>query len=177
MWPCKPITLLFLTSMAKIKRKINYIVIHCSATRETQDYTFERLIADHKARGFLTCGYHRYIRRDGTVHVGREFDRVGAHVGDLNHNADSIGICYEGGLDARGRVADTRTDTQKKLLLEQIKEALAAVKASGQDPSKVKIVGHRDLSPDKDNDGVVEPHEWVKSCPCFNATEEYKNIK
>jgi N-acetyl-anhydromuramyl-L-alanine amidase AmpD len=42
---------------------------------------------------------------------------------------------------------------------------------------KVRIVGHRDLSPDLDKDGVVEPHEWVKLCPCFNAEPEYKGIK
>ncbi len=31
------------------------------------------------------------------------------------------------------------------------------------------ILGHRDLSPDLDKDGVVEPNEWMKQCPCFNA--------
>jgi N-acetylmuramoyl-L-alanine amidase len=35
------------------------------------------------------------------------------------------------------------------------------------------VVGHRDLSPDLDHDGVVEPHEWVKQCPCFDAIPEY----
>jgi len=38
------------------------------------------------------------------------------------------------------------------------------------------IVGHRDLSPDKDGDGIVERHEWLKLCPCFSAREEYKDI-
>jgi N-acetylmuramoyl-L-alanine amidase len=36
-----------------------------------------------------------------------------------------------------------------------------------------RITGHRDLSPDIDKDGVVEPNEWVKQCPCFNAETEY----
>jgi hypothetical protein len=36
---------------------------------------------------------------------------------------------------------------------------------------KALILGHRDLSPDKDHDGVIEPHEFIKACPCFNARE------
>jgi N-acetyl-anhydromuramyl-L-alanine amidase AmpD len=29
------------------------------------------------------------------------------------------------------------------------------------------VVGHRDLSPDLDGDGIIEEHEWLKDCPCF----------
>jgi N-acetyl-anhydromuramyl-L-alanine amidase AmpD len=32
-----------------------------------------------------------------------------------------------------------------------------------------QILGHRDLSPDIDGDGVVEEHEWLKDCPCFDV--------
>ena len=39
-----------------------------------------------------------------------------------------------------------------------------------------KICGHRDLSPDLDGDGEIEPNEWIKMCPCFNAKKEYENI-
>ena len=39
-----------------------------------------------------------------------------------------------------------------------------------------EICGHRDLYPDKDCDGVVEPHEWIKMCPCFDAKKEYRMI-
>ena len=31
---------------------VKYIVIHCSATRSTRDYTAEQLLRDHKTRGF-----------------------------------------------------------------------------------------------------------------------------
>ena len=41
-------------------RKINLIVVHCSATRATQNFTVEALEACHKARGFTTIGYHYY---------------------------------------------------------------------------------------------------------------------
>ena len=31
------------------------------------------------------------------------------------------------------------------------------------------VVGHRDLSPDRNGDGRVTPEEWIKVCPCFEA--------
>lgn len=42
-------------------RKINYIVVHCSATREGCTLTSEVLEAEHRRRGFRTTGYHYYI--------------------------------------------------------------------------------------------------------------------
>ncbi len=157
---------LYLESMA---RKVNLVVIHCSATKETVNYTFDQLIRDHKARGFKTCGYHRFISKDGEIHFGRTLDSVGSHVAGLN--AHSIGICYEGGLDAKGKSKDTRTEAQKESLLKCLKEAM---EYSGSDIKR--ITGHRDLSPDLDGDGVVEPNEWVKVCPCFDVEPEYKHL-
>lgn len=76
-------------------RKINYIVVHCSATREGCTLTSEALEAEHRRRGFRTTGYHYYIRRDGTVLGTRSLELPGAHC--RGHNKYSIGICYEGG--------------------------------------------------------------------------------
>ena len=81
-------------------RKINYIVVHCSATREGHVLTPEALESEHRRRGFRTTGYHYYIRRDGTGLGTRSLELPGAHC--RGHNKYSIGICYEGGLDARG---------------------------------------------------------------------------
>ena len=103
-------------------KKIDTIIIHCSATRITSDYTVEQLDAGHKARGFKRpvqteplkyIGYQYYIRKDGTVYPGRHEDEVGAHCKGWNNR--SIGICYEGGLDASGKAADTRTLSKKML--------------------------------------------------------------
>ena len=125
-------------------RKINYIVVHCSATREGCTLTSEALEAEHRRRGFRTTGYHYYIRRDGTVLGTRSLELPGAHC--RGHNKYSIGICYEGGLDAWGNPKDTRN---------------------------ARVCGHRDLSPDLDGDGTVEPWEWVKQCPCFEVSKEF----
>ena len=129
-------------------RRIDLIVIHCSATRATQRYTVDDCRRDHRARGFADIGYHYYITRDGVVHAGRPLYTVGAHA--TGYNAHSIGICYEGGLDIRGRPCDTRTPEQKETLqklLERLKE----------DYPDARVVGHRDLP------GVT------KDCPCFNV--------
>ena len=93
----------------------SYLILHCSATRETQDYTPEQLKHDHLARGFLDVGYHFYIRKDGSVTQHRRLNEVGAHCRPFNRC--SIGICYEGGLDANGKPKDTRTLKQRAALL------------------------------------------------------------
>jgi N-acetyl-anhydromuramyl-L-alanine amidase AmpD len=38
------------------------------------------------------------------------------------------------------------------------------------------VVGHRDLSPDLDGDGQVEPHEWIKLCPAFEVRDWLANF-
>ena len=129
-------------------RRIDLIVIHCSATRITQRYTVEDCRRDHRVRGFADIGYHYYITRDGVVHQGRPLYMVGAHA--TGYNTHSIGICYEGGLNARGRLADIRTPEQKETLFKLLERL-------EKDYPEAKIVGHRDLS------GVR------KDCPCFDV--------
>ena len=86
---------------------VRWLVIHCTATRSDRDYTEEQLLRDHRRRGFRTVGYHFYIRRSGIVTQHRRLLEVGAHC--RPYNRCSIGICYEGGLDAEGHPSDTRT--------------------------------------------------------------------
>ena len=144
-------------------RKINHIVVHCSATRESCALTPQALEAEHRRRGFRGTGYHYYIRRDGTVLGTRSLEIPGAHV--KGYNAHSIGICYEGGLDADGNPKDTRTPEQRSALRLLVHQLLKQFRDA-------RICGHRDLSPDRDGDGVVEPDEWVKQCPCFEVARE-----
>ena len=101
-------------------RRIDLIVIHCSATCCNHDFPLEAVVACHRARGFVTIGYHYYITRDGTVHAGRPLYQVGAHATGVNRR--SIGVCYEGGLDSDNKPADTRTSAQKEALLKLLKQ-------------------------------------------------------
>lgn len=143
---------------------IRYIVLHCSATRSTQDYSPEALERDHRARGFRGIGYHYYVRRSGEVIPCRPLDQIGTHVRGYNHC--SWGVCYEGGLDSTGQPADTRTPKQQASLLRLL------VQLKGYAP-QARILGHRDLSPDRNGDGRITPEEWLKSCPCLEAEDEY----
>ena len=127
---------------------VRYLIIHCSATRCDRDYPVSQLRRDHLARGFLDIGYHYYIRKDGSVSQHRRLTEVGAHCRPFNRC--SIGICYEGGLDARGIPADTRTDAQKCSMA-------ALLRSLRLDYPDATIIGHRDLP------GVK------KACPCFDV--------
>lgn len=84
-------------------QEVKYIIIHCSATRENRDFTVEDLLRCHRQRKFRTIGYHFYIRRSGIITQHRKLKEVGAHCRPWNRC--SIGICYEGGLDAEGHPA------------------------------------------------------------------------
>lgn len=91
-------------------RIINLIVVHCSATRGDSTLSPEALDLMHRRRGFNGTGYHYYIRKDGTLHLTRPLERIGAHV--KGFNAHSIGICYEGGRGlpgTSGRYPDSGT--------------------------------------------------------------------
>lgn len=142
------------------RRAIHLLVVHCSATRNCDDYTPEQLIRDHVRRGFRGCGYHYYITKDGMIYAMRPVDLVGAHV--QRHNRHSIGICYEGGLDHKYMPADTRTPMQRQSLSQLIHRLLEL-------HPNAYVVGHRDLSRDRNGDGVITPDEWTKLCPCFDA--------
>ena len=81
-------------------RIINLIVVHCTATQGNRTLSPEALDLMHRRRGFNGTGYHYYIRKDGTVHLTRPVERIGAHA--KGFNASSIGICYEGGSGLSG---------------------------------------------------------------------------
>ena len=136
-------------------RKITLIVIHCSAVKPEQTSSAKQIDSWHKGQGWRCIGYHYVVRRDGSVEPGRPVEMVGAHV--KFHNRYSIGVCYEGGLDAAGMAADTRTPEQVKALRGLVEQL------HGCFPNAL-IVGHHDLDP-------------TKSCPCFDAASEYFDIQ
>lgn len=153
--------------LKKSKRTITDIVIHCTATRAWQDYSADDLRRMHKAQGWADIGYHYVVRLDGTIEPGRDVDKIGAHVS--GHNANSIGVVYVGGLDNQGKAKDTRTENQKNALLNLLLDLRQLY-------PNARISGHRDFSPDLNGNGTIEPCEWIKECPCFDAKSEYRRI-
>ena len=147
----RPWTILLLLTMSKMQ-EVRYIVVHCTATPLSQRVSVEDLDSWHKAKGWSGIGYHWYIDRDGHIFPGRSENEVGAHV--IGYNNHSIGVCYEGGINAQGEEDDTRTLAQKAALLFVLKDLKQSY------PNAI-ILGHRDF-----------PHVH-KSCPCFDARKEY----
>ena len=145
-------------------RVMNTIVIHCSATKENKDYSSVDIKKWHLQRGFNDIGYHFIIKLDGTIEIGRSLDKVGAHV--AGNNTGSIGICYIGGLDSKGKSKDTRTDEQKESLLNLINLLKKNINIK-------EIKGHRDFSKDLNCDGKIDKFEYIKDCPCFEVKDEY----
>lgn len=140
--------------LKKSKRNITEIIVHCTATPEGRNTTVEEITQWHKQRHFATIGYHYVVYLDGTIHEGRDVDIAGAHC--LDHNTNSIGVCYVGGMDKNNKKAkDTRTELQKNALLNLLIDLKALY-------PKATIHGHRDFA--------------NKDCPSFNATLEYKRL-
>lgn len=140
-------------SLIKSKRNIKEIIVHCTATPEGRPVTIKEITNWHKQRGFSTIGYHYVVMLDGSVQKGRDVNVSGAHC--TNHNSISIGVCYVGGCDKNMNAKDTRTDAQKRALLDLLKRLRTMYPTA-------KIYGHRDFA--------------NKACPSFDARNEYKNI-
>jgi N-acetylmuramoyl-L-alanine amidase len=131
-------------------RKIDKIIIHCTATIEGKDFKAKDVDIWHKAKGWRCIGYHYLIDLDGTIEKGRPDEEVGAHC--ANYNKHSIGVCYVGGLDKNKKPKDTRTQAQKDALWKLLIDLLTKY------PDAI-IYGHNELS--------------KKACPCFDCEKEY----
>ena len=138
-------------------RIISLVILHCSAVKPDQESSAAQIDTWHRNRGWkLGIGYHYVVRRNGEIELGRPEYMVGAHC--LNHNTHSIGVCYEGGLDARGQPADTRTVEQKAALRRLLEDLHRRY-------PRALIVGHHDLDP-------------KKACPCIeNVAREYADLQ
>ena len=135
-------------------REINKIIVHCSATREDENFEVAEIRKWHLARGFNDIGYHFYIDLYGEIHKGRDISKIGAHC--KGHNRNSIGICYCGGVEADGKTPkDTRLECQKESLVAVLRTLKAMF-------PNANIHSHNDFA--------------NKACPSFNATLEYENI-
>ena len=140
------------------------------ASRSAVTRTAERFFKEQEGRFFAarqfsvtaatpladTDGNAARLTRDGEIHRCRPLNQIGAHAAGWNDQ--SVGICYEGGLDESLQPADTRTYAQKCALMDLLRQLR-------RDYPKAKILGHYQLSP------------YIrKACPCFDAIGEYQNL-
>ena len=141
-------------------RKINKIIIHCTATSKGKHYDVDEIRRWHvDGRGWSDIGYHWLIYLDGSIIEGRPEKRIGAHTKGQNKN--SIGISYVGGVSniknksKKFPAEDTRTPEQIISLDCLLKDLLIKYPNS-------KIQGHNEYS--------------NKACPSFDVQKEYKYL-
>lgn len=132
-------------------RNIRKLVIHCDASRPSNDFDIEDIRRMHKGKPnyYNDVGYHWFIKRDGTLQKGRDESVTGAHV--RGHNWYSIGICMAGGLNQETwKPEDNYTDEQYATLIALLLDL------SLKYPD-AEVLGHRDFR------GVR------KECPCYDV--------
>lgn len=139
----------------KMMRKINEIIVHCTATPEGKDVKASDIRRFHvEGKGWRDIGYHYVVDLDGRVEPGRDESIAGAHC--KGHNRNSIGVAYVGGVAKDGKTPmDTRTEVQKRSLIELLKSLLEKFPGA-------KIYSHREFA--------------NKACPSFDATREYSGL-
>lgn len=137
-------------------RKIDEIILHCSATPEGREHDVEDIRRWHvDGRGWSDVGYHYIILLDGTVQAGRPVNIQGAHC--KGQNKTTVGICYIGGCDKLMKAKDTMNHGQEKAFLNLV-ESLRGVFGK-----TIKVTGHNEYSSHK-------------ACPSFVVKEKWPDI-
>lgn len=135
-------------------RKINEIIIHCTATPDGRAVTVADIDRWHHESGIKGgIGYHYLIDLNGKIWAGRDECQIGAHC--KGHNANSIGVCYVGGCDRLMRSADTRTPAQIDSLTRLISELKRKY-------PQASVHGHYEFA--------------AKDCPCFDVQKWLKEV-
>ena len=148
-------------------RKITHIFVHCTAGNQKE--TPQGLLNFfYKTKKWSRPGYHYVVSWDGTITNIWPESKYSNGVKGMNSN--SINIAWIGGIDdEHPNGIDNRTDKQKKSLRHLLKELRTKY-------PNAKIMGHRDTSPELNHNGIIDPWERIKACPCFDAMVEYKDI-
>lgn len=147
-------------------RKIERIVFHATGT--IRKVKVESILDYWKReKKWKNPGYHILVDQYGLVHLLLPFTNISN--GARGFNSTAIHIAYIGGISAK-REKDTRTLPQK-IALEAIVKILHQVYPDAE------ILGHRDLSEDKNKDGTIDADEWMKTCPVFSVKQFLKDIR
>lgn len=136
------------------KRRIDKIVIHCSASPQGRGDGAKEIDAWHREKGWDGIGYHYVVKEDGTVEKGRWIDKAGAHA--RGYNGDTIGICRIGGWEHK---YDATTEQTWSLV------ALSGFLMEEYDLEVKDVIGHKELPSVR------------KDCPCMDMNEFRELIK
>lgn len=147
-------------------KKIEYLVIHCTATKQGREVTSDEIRRWHTEAPPIGRGW-RQVGYTDMIHIGGRIERLVANNEDdivdpweitngvAGINGVSRHVVYVGGLDRYGRPSDTRTARQKDAMTRYVKDFISRFPG-------VKIKGHNDFA--------------AKACPCFDVTEWIREI-
>ena len=149
--------------------RLQYLVIHCTATPEGREVTSAAIRHWHTdpvskgGRGWKQVGYTDMIHLDGTVerlvknNEDAQVDPWEITNGAKGYNAISRHVVYVGGVDANNvkKARDTRTPAQKEALKRYVLDFHKRF-------PKVKIIGHCQVA--------------NKACPSFDVPKWLKEI-
>ncbi len=151
--------------MNKVQRQVNLIVVHCTGAPQNQSVETIQNFWKNTLR-WKSPGYHKIILPDGKVVQLATPEQITNGVKGFNLKA--YHISWIGGQNG----IDNRTEAQKIALENEVRNAKEIF-------PNAEIVGHRDLSPDLNGDGIITPDEWTKLCPSFEVKDWLKqsNLK
>jgi N-acetylmuramoyl-L-alanine amidase len=138
-----------------MRQETKYIIIHCSATRPSQDIGFEEINKWHRQKGWNGCGYHFIIKRNGIIEDGRPTDAIGSHCRGYNHN--SVGICMVGGVSE-----DDHTIAEDNFEGDQWSSLKTLVEELHEKYPEAEIKGHYHFNPDKQCPSF-DVDDWAKT--------------
>ena len=127
----------------------DYIIIHCAATRASQNIDIKDVDRWHRAKGWRMVGYHFFIKRDGTLQAGRPLMDGGAHA--QGYNDKSVGVCLAGGVAEDGETPECNFTFKQWATLRKLIFDLHTQFPTAQ------VIGHSNVAP--------------KACPCFEVTD------
>ena len=147
--------------------KLQYLVLHCTATPEGREVTAADIRRWHTSpvlkggRGWKQPGYTDIIHLDGTVerivdnNEDANVDPWEITNGAKGYNSVSRHVVYAGGCDKSMNPKDTRTPAQRKAMEAYVKDF--HLRFPG-----VRIIGHNEVA--------------AKACPSFDVQKWLKSI-
>lgn len=155
-----------------MSRKIDHIVVHTSASWNKDKGVLDPSAAEIRSwhitdRGWKDIGYHRVIRRNGKIELGREDDMVGAGVAWANLH--TLHVCCSGSGDH-----EDFTEAQYKSLFAVIYGWLREYDLVGKFQSNpMRVIGHFEINKLVAAGIYPKKAKTTKSCPgkCVDMKE------
>lgn len=134
--------------LSNLTRKVDLLIIHCSATPPNMDIGAKEIRRWHKNKGWSDIGYHDVIRINGSIERGRDYNKSGAHV--RGYNSNSLGVVLVGGVDEYNDPEANFTQDEWKSIARYCRMVKAQL-------PHISIHGHNEFS--------------SKACPSFDVQE------